>query len=50
MIKNWLVTGLMLAILTVAPGNGYGADLRALIELKENGAIDWTAGVVEAKG
>jgi hypothetical protein len=50
MIKNWLVTALMLAILSVAPGNGYGADLRALIELKENGAIDWTAGVVEAKG
>ena len=50
MIKNGLVTALMLAILTVAPGNGYGADLRALIELKENGAIDWTAGVVEAKG
>ena len=50
MIKNWLVTALMLAILNVAPGNGYGADLRALIELKENGAIDWTAGVVEAKG
>ena len=50
MIKNWLVTALMLAILNVAPGNGYGADLRALIELKENGTIDWTAGVVEAKG
>jgi hypothetical protein len=50
MIKNWLFTALMLAILNVAPGNGYGADLRALIELKENGAIDWTAGVVEAKG
>ena len=50
MIKNGLVTALMLALLTVAPGNGYGADLRALIELKENGAIDWTAGVVEAKG
>ncbi len=50
MIKNWLVTALMLAILNVAPGNGYGTDLRALIELKENGAIDWTAGIVEAKG
>jgi len=50
MIKNWLVTALMLALLNVAPGNGYGADLRALIESKENGAIDWTAGMVEAKG
>ena len=30
--------------------NGYGADNRSLIEFKKNGSIDWTAGVVEAKG
>ena len=50
MIKNWLVTAFMITVLTVATGNGYSADLRSLIELKENGAIDWTAGIVEAKG
>ena len=41
---------LVIALLSVAPGNGYGADLRSLIEFKEKGAIDWTAGVVEANG
>ncbi len=41
---------LLITALNVASGNGYGADLRALIEFKESGSIDWTAGVVEAKG
>jgi len=50
MIKNWLVTAFMITVLSVASGNGYGADSRSLIELKKNGAIDWTSGVVEAKG
>jgi hypothetical protein len=50
MIKRRLIAALILTTLNVASGNGYGADLRSLIEPKENGAIDWTAGVVEAKG
>ena len=41
---------MIITTLNVASGNGYGADLRSLIEPRENGAIDWTAGVVEAKG
>ena len=41
---------MIITALIVASNNGYGADLRSLIEFKENGAIDWTAGVVEAKG
>ncbi|MEE4264564.1 MAG: hypothetical protein V2I56_17910 [Desulfobacteraceae bacterium] len=50
MTKRRLIAAFIIAILNVASGNGYGADLRALIEFKENGAIDWTTGVVEAKG
>ena len=37
-------------ILTLISASGNGADPRSLIEFKENGAIDWTTGVVEAKG
>jgi len=37
-------------ILTFASGVGHGADSRSLIEFRENGTIDWTAGVVAAKG
>ncbi len=50
MMKRPLITALVITILNVATGNGYGADLRSLIEFKENGAVDWTAGVIEAKG
>ena len=50
MMKRQLIAAFILTILSLASGNGYGADLRSLIELKKNGAIDWTAGVVEAKG
>jgi len=50
MIKRRLIATLIITILSVASGIGYGADLRPLIEFKENGAIDWTAGIVEAKG
>ena len=41
---------LIISILTGAFGQGYGAEPRSLVEIKENGAIDWTAGIVEAKG
>ena len=50
MMNRQLIAALIVLILTVAPGHGYGADPRALIEIRENGAIDWTAGVVEARG
>ena len=50
MIKRRLIAASIITILNLASGNGYGADLRSLIEFKKNGAIDWTAGVVEAKG
>jgi hypothetical protein len=50
MMKSQLIAAFLTIILNVASGNGYSADLRSLIELKENGAIDWTSGVVEAKG
>ena len=50
MMKRRLIAASIITILNLASGNGYGADLRSLIEFKENGAIDWTAGVVEAKG
>jgi len=50
MMKRRLIAAFVITILNVASGSGYGADLRSLIEFKENGAIDWTAGVVEAKG
>ena len=50
MMKRRLIAALLITALNVASGNGYGADLRALIEFKESGSIDWTAGVVEAKG
>jgi hypothetical protein len=50
MMNRQLIAALIVLILTVAPGHGYGADARALIEIRENGAIDWTAGVVEARG
>jgi hypothetical protein len=50
MMKRQLIAALIIATLNVASGNGYGADVHSLIEPRENGAIDWTAGVVEAKG
>jgi hypothetical protein len=37
-------------MLTLISATGNGADPRSLTEFKENGAIDWTTGVVEAKG
>ena len=45
-----MIAVLIILILTAAFGQGYGAEPRSLIEIKENGAIDWTDGTVEAKG
>ena len=50
MMKRRLIAALIILILTVAFGHGYAAEPRSLIEIRENGAIDWTAGIVEAKG
>jgi len=41
---------LIITILTLISASGNGADLRSLIEFNKNGTIDWTAGVVEARG
>jgi hypothetical protein len=49
-MKNQLTKALVVAILTFISAAGNGADPRSLIELKKNGTIDWTAGVVKAKG
>jgi hypothetical protein len=49
-MKNPLKFVLLLAILNPISTAGYGADQRSFIEFKEKGAVDWTAGVVEAKG
>ncbi|MGD8291798.1 MAG: hypothetical protein PVF37_08830 [Desulfobacterales bacterium] len=49
-MKRQLIKALTIAIATLVSAAGYGSDPRALIESKKNGTIDWTAGVVEAKG
>ncbi len=49
-MKNDLTFAFVISILILIPASGSGADLRSLIEFKKTGAIDWTAGVVEAKG
>jgi hypothetical protein len=49
-MKRQLIRALTVAIVTFVSAAGYGSDHRSLIEFKKNGNIDWTAGVVEAKG
>ena len=49
-MKTPLKFGLVIAILSIVATVGYGADSRPLMEFKENGLINWTTGVVEAKG
>jgi hypothetical protein len=49
-MKNHLKFHLIITILTLISASGYGADHRSFIEIKEKGAVDWTDGVVEAKG
>ena len=49
-MKSHLKFPLIITILTLISATGNGAELRSLIEYQKNGAIDWTAGVVEAKG
>jgi hypothetical protein len=49
-MKRQLTKAFVIAILTFISATGNGADPRSLIELKKNGTIDWTTGVVKAKG
>lgn len=49
-MKRRLFIACMITILNAPIVNGYSAEIRALIESKENGYIDWTSGIVEARG
>ena len=49
-MKIPLKFAIILTTLILFPLSGNSADIRSLIEFKKNGNIDWTAGVVEAKG
>ena len=49
-MKNPLAVSVVIMILTLISAAGNSADPRSLIELKKNGTIDWTTGVVKAKG
>lgn len=48
--SGWLATACLIMFFTSAPAAAHGADLLSLIEFKDHGSIDWTAGVVTAKG
>jgi hypothetical protein len=51
LMKRQLVKAFVITFFfTLISVSGNGADLRSLVESKKNGIIDWTAGVVEAKG
>ena len=50
MMRKCLILAFVITILNVAIVKGYSADLRSLIESKENGTIDWTSGIVVARG
>jgi len=49
-MKKLLVKAFVITIFALISVSGNGAGLRSLVESKKNGIIDWTAGVVEAKG
>jgi len=49
-MKKLLVKAFVITIFALISVSGNGADLRSLVESKKNGIIDWTAGVVEARG
>ena len=50
MMKRRLIIACMITILNAAYVNGYSAEMRALIEWKESSSVNWTSGVVEARG
>ena len=49
-MKKNLIVAFLIMNLTFMSTGGHSADLRSLIEVKEKGTIDWTAGVVAARG
>jgi hypothetical protein len=49
-MKNPLKFTYIITILYLISSNGYAADIRSLIEFRDNGTIDWTKGVVAARG
>ena len=49
-MKSRLVKVFLLIFLIVTSSAAFGADFRLLLEQKENGTINWSDGVVEAKG
>ena len=49
-MENHLKFHIIIAIIALYTTSVMGADPRSLIEFKKSGTIDWTAGVVEAKG
>jgi len=49
-MKKLLVKAFVITIFALISVSGNGAGLRSLVESKKNGIIDWTAGVVEARG
>ncbi len=49
-MKNALKLVLAIGLLFSVTPAGHGADSRPLVEFRENGLINWTTGVVEAKG
>jgi len=49
-MKRPLARVFLITILVLMSSVPLSADFRSLLELKENGAIDWYDGVVEAKG
>ena len=48
--KGQLTTACLIMFIAFASTAAYGAELLSLIEFKDHGSIDWTAGVVTAKG
>jgi hypothetical protein len=49
-MKNPLKFAFIFLILALLSYNGFAADIRSLIEIKDNGTIDWTNAVVAARG
>ena len=49
-MKTPLKLALAIALLSIFAVTGHGVDRRPLVEFRENGLINWTTGVVKAKG
>jgi hypothetical protein len=49
-VKRRLILAYLIILLFHSAGAAYAADARTLIEFRDNGTIDWTKGVVTARG